>query len=47
VGYPQGLDPADCCLIAPFTKHRAAWMTLKCVSVRDGRTFMLALETGF
>jgi hypothetical protein len=44
VGYPQGLDPTDCCLIAPFTKERAVWMTLKCVSVRDGRCFALALE---
>lgn len=43
VGYPQGLDPTDC-LIAPFTKDRAAWMTLKCVSVRDGGCFTLALE---
>jgi hypothetical protein len=43
VGYPRGLDPTDCCLIA-FTKDRAAWMTLKCVSVRDGRRFLLALE---
>ena len=27
VGYPQGLDPIDCTLIAPFSKDREAWLT--------------------
>jgi len=44
VGYPQGLDPIDCTLIAPFSKDRQAWLTLPCVNIRDGRRFTLSLE---
>ena len=44
VGYPQGLDPLDCTLIAPFSKDREAWLTLPCINIRDGQRFTLSLE---
>jgi hypothetical protein len=43
VGYPQGVDRARFTLIAPFTKDRAAWMTLPCIDVADGTEYELSL----
>jgi hypothetical protein len=44
VGYPCDMARTDRTLIAPFSKHREAWIDLPCVNVRDGRAFTLALE---
>ena len=46
VGYPQGLDPADCTVIAPFTKNRRTWLGLPCINVRDGRQLHTLARTG-
>ena len=34
-GYPQGVDPAKCTLIAPFSSERDQWMNSKCINVHD------------
>jgi hypothetical protein len=44
VGHPQGVDRARFTLIAPFTKDRDAWSTLRCIEVADGIEYRLAMR---
>jgi hypothetical protein len=44
MGYPTGVDRDAFTLITPFTKRHHEWLDSRCVNVRDGRSYRLALQ---
>jgi hypothetical protein len=43
-GYPANVDPSNFTPITAFTRDRKRWSTAKCINVRGGKVYRLALQ---